>query len=277
MRDQDGRTRRCRGGKGGGAKFLTWRDSCATRGLLLMRLTSRGSGAGVTAPALSFPHIAGLLSPRLSCLRMVSEIVLGSQIDLSLMHFPRFGGEVSQQPAQFLGPWTNRSPPWGSSVDRVDFYLERTRRGAWQGLPELPGATRRESPIGGEAKLRTKRAPQVRHREARAAGRLTQHSPNFLRWFQPPRVTASQIQDPPVGPRSAKLTGGTLGGYEATLVLALQGHIPRRLGGHLPWNIRATAAVESDKVKVAQSHDARQSNLTGRYKAGTDPAGSVLA
>jgi hypothetical protein len=156
----------------------------------------------------------------------------------------------------------------GSSVDRVDFYLERTRRGAWQGPL---GATWRESAIGGEAKLRTKRAPHVRHREARAAGRLTQHSPNFLRWFQPPRVTASQIQDPPVGPRSAKLTGGTLGGYEATLVLALQGHIPGRFGGHLPWNIRATAAVESDKVKVAQSYDARQSNLTGRYKAGTDP------
>ena len=49
------------------------------------------------------------------------------------------------------------------------------------------------------------------------------------------------------------------------------GTLSRRVRGHLPWNIRATAAVESDKEKVAQSHDARQSNLTGRYKAGTDP------
>jgi hypothetical protein len=174
MRDQDDRPDRSRGGKGGGAKFLTWRDSCATRGMSKQRLTSRGSGAGVTAPALSFPHIAGLLSPRLSCLRMVSEIVLGSQIDLSLMHLPRFGGEVSQQPAQFLGPWTNMDHLLGgSSVDRVDFYLERTRRGAWQGLPELPGG---RAPLG--ARLSSGRRGPLRSvivRHAQRAASLSIH------------------------------------------------------------------------------------------------------
>ena len=73
----------------------------------MVRLTSRGSGAGVTAPALSFPSIAGLRSPPRYCLKITSEIVLGTQIDLSLVHLPRFGGDVSPQPAQFLGPWTN--------------------------------------------------------------------------------------------------------------------------------------------------------------------------
>ena len=113
-----------------------------------MRLTSRGSGAGVPAPALSSPSIAGLLSPRRSCLRIVSEFVLGTQIDLSLVHRPRFGGDVSSQPAPFLGPWTNMDHLLGgSSVDRIDFCRKRTFRGAGQGLPGYWG----KSYIGGEA------------------------------------------------------------------------------------------------------------------------------
>lgn len=103
---------------------MTRGDTCATRDAQMVRLTSRGSGAGVTAPALSFPSIAGLLSPPRYCLNITSEIVLGTQIDLSLVHLPRFGGDVSPQPAQFLGPWTNMDHlPGGFSVDRTDFSV----------------------------------------------------------------------------------------------------------------------------------------------------------
>lgn len=211
---------------------MTWRDSCATRGLLKLRLTSRGSGAGVPAPALSFPRIAGLLSPRLSCLRIVTEIVLGTQIDLSLAHLPRSGGDVSPQPAQFLGPWPNMDHLLGGSfVDRIDFCLKRMLRGAWQGLPELPV----EGLHWGRGLRSQLRGPQeARYRKARAAGRLTQHSPDFPRMALRPSCSCYSNTRPSRRTAVCKLTGETLGGYEATLALALQGHIPGRLGATCP-------------------------------------------